>query len=387
MLTMVRFLVVLLTSFMMASAYASSCEKHRCMAVVDAGSTGSRLHIFSYDLNNKNQPIQIKEIWSKKIKPGLASINPTKESMSAYLSILLNDAPEHHLPLYFYATAGMRLVSKSQQRLVYDVIRQSIVDKSEWQLMDLKTITGREEGIFGWLAVNYQLGAFDNPKQPLVGVLDMGGASVQITFPVDQGDSIAEADRVKLQVGSRQLTLFVHSFLGLGQTVMAEQFLDVSSCFISGYILPDESVGAGDMTSCGQVIEKLINHVHDVNDMVKGAMSHRIISSWYTMGGSASLVNVPIFHFSNHRFTSQDLMEQADNQICHRQWDDLSNKYPTNEYLYGYCLYSAYYYALLVDGYGIAPQQPIQYFANSQDFDWSLGVLLQQYVLQSKNSF
>jgi hypothetical protein len=317
-------------------------------------------------------------MWSKKIKPGLASINSNKESISAYLSILLNDSPERHVPLYFYATAGMRLLSKPQQQLYYEVIRQWFSEQTEWQLMDAKTITGREEGVFGWLAVNYQLGAFDDATQPMLGVLDMGGASVQAVFPIDDANDISPSDLFKIHVGSRQLNLFVHSFLGLGQTVMAQQFLDVQSCFALGYNLPDESQGNGDATTCRRIIEKLVNQVHDVNEVMKVPMSHRMVSGWYTMGGSASLAKAPLFNFNGKPFTSQGLLEQADNQVCHRQWQDLYNEYPNDEYLYGYCLFSSYYYALMVDGYGLSPQQPIQY-SSAQDIDWSLGVILQQH--------
>lgn len=384
---MARFLVLMLSLLLMTEVYSSSCENHHCMAVVDAGSTGSRLHIFSYDLINQDQPVQIKEIWSKKIKPGLASINPTNESIKAYLHILLNDAPEQHLPLYFYATAGMRLISKPQQQKIYQVIRQVLLEKSEWQLVDLRTISGQEEGVLGWLAVNYQVGAIDDSNIPWVGVLDMGGASVQISFPIDHAEFMSSEDIVNLDIGTRHVSLYAHSFLGLGQTVMAEQFLDVPSCFISGYILPNKSIGAGDMMTCRPFIEKFINNVHDVHDSVKVPMLQRNIASWYTMGSSVALVKVPLFNFSNHQFTSQSLMEQADHGICHQSWQDLSNQYPTNEYLERYCLFSTYFYTLLVDGYGISTEEPIQFSSNSQDFDWSLGVVLQPSIQQNKNSF
>lgn len=381
MLIMFRIVVIVLSLLIVneASALSTTCEKHSCVAVIDAGSTGSRLHVFAYDLNTYNQPAHIQEIWSKRIKPGLSSINPNKESISAYLSILLNDAPERHLPVYFYATAGMRLLSKPQQQLIYGIIHQWFSDQSEWALLDAKTITGREEGVFGWLSVNYQLGAFENAKKPLVGVMDMGGASVQITFPVDKDDAILASDKAKIQVGSRQLTLYVHSFLGLGQTVMAHQFLDVPSCFSMGYILPNELTGEGDVAGCRQNITKLINDVHNVNDVMRGPMSHSIVSTWDTIGGNASLAKSPLFHFNGKTFTTQGLLDQADNQICHHQWQDLYNQYPTIDSLYEHCLFSAYYYALMVDGYGISSQQPIQYSSNEQDIDWSLGVVLQQH--------
>ncbi|MCA0403440.1 MAG: hypothetical protein LCH30_06515 [Proteobacteria bacterium] len=51
-------------------------------------------------------------------------------------------------------------------------------------------------------------------------------------------------------------------------------------------------------------------------------------------------------------------------------------QYPTDDYLYGYCLFSAYYYALMVDGYGIEPQKAISYMQPTQSSDWTIGVVL-----------
>ncbi|VEH35113.1 ectonucleoside triphosphate diphosphohydrolase [Legionella sainthelensi] len=54
--------------FAVIDVYAepASCTEHQCIAVVDAGSTGSRAHIFAYNLDETNTPSQIHEIWSKK---------------------------------------------------------------------------------------------------------------------------------------------------------------------------------------------------------------------------------------------------------------------------------------------------------------------------------
>lgn len=50
------------------------CPENRCIAVVNAGNSGSRLHIYSYEMDASNAPVEIKNVFSKKIEPGLSSI-------------------------------------------------------------------------------------------------------------------------------------------------------------------------------------------------------------------------------------------------------------------------------------------------------------------------
>lgn len=45
------------------------CERHHCTAIVDAGSSGSRIHLYSYDLDEQANPIRINNVYSKKSNP------------------------------------------------------------------------------------------------------------------------------------------------------------------------------------------------------------------------------------------------------------------------------------------------------------------------------
>jgi hypothetical protein len=373
-----------LSSFSISS-YASSneCKDHQCVAIIDAGSTGSRLHIYAYDSDLQNYPIHVHELWSKKVKPGLATLDPEHGALDAYLSQLLSNAPLTDMPTYIYATAGMRLLPDSKQRLYYQAIQQWFNTQSNWQLMEAKTITGREEGILGWLAINYQLGRLTPTTQqiklPLVSVMDMGGASVQATFAIDEGANIASSDKATIDVYGQQVTLFVHSFLGLGQTVMAQQFLDVQRCFPVGYQLPNGFSGTGDALACQQEVSKLVNGVHGVNQIVQPALENRPTPQWYTIGGAAALAEDPLFDIENSQFTIQSLFNKANSNICHQDWNVLSHQSLGNDYLQSYCLFSAYYYSLMVDGYGIKPEQTIHLMPKDKAADWSLGVVLRQH--------
>lgn len=372
------FLVTFFLSFTI-HATSSECQKHECVAIVDAGSTGSRLHIYAYDLDQTKTPININELWSKKVKPGFATLASNQATIDAYLTALFAEAPEENLPVYFYATAGMRLLPQPKQKQFYNLMQKWFANQSRWQLKSSKTITGSEEGLFGWLAVNYQLGAFNNSNNKgYVGVMDMGGASVQIIVPIQKMDGIKNADLLTVNLYGRHLKLFIHSFLGLGQTEVTHQFLDTSSCFSEEYQLPSGAAATGDAYSCANEISPLMNNVHRVNRIVQPVIEANPVSNWIVLGGMAELAQSKPFQFDSYQFTNQTLLEQANTQVCHQQWSALNQQYPSNEYLYGYCLFPAYYYALMVDGYGLKPQQTVNYMASNQGSDWTLGVVLNQ---------
>ena len=58
---------------------------------------------------------------------------------------------------------------------------------------------------------------------------------------------------------------------------------------------------------------------------------------------------------------------------------ELEVSYPSNDYLYNYCLAASYYYALMVDGYGLEPSLPIHYVPEDKGMNWTLGVVLRQH--------
>ena len=51
-------------------------NEKRCIAVVDAGSTGTRLHLYSYELDSSKMPVSITRLMPvQKKSPGLADIS------------------------------------------------------------------------------------------------------------------------------------------------------------------------------------------------------------------------------------------------------------------------------------------------------------------------
>lgn len=364
--------------FLINTTYAANtdCQAHQCVAVVDVGSTGSRLHIYAFDFDNTKTATNIKELWVKKTKPGFATIDMNQESVNRYLDAIFTDAPQKNIPVYFYATAGMRLLSKPKQNQLYSFVQNWFGEHGDWQLNSSKTISGSEEGVYGWLAVNYQLERLQNTMAEPVGVMDMGGASVQVSFPVKREAIAKQEDVQEIDLYGRHFKLFTHSFLGLGQTELSHQFLDNKSCFSNDYELPGGESALGDAYLCETDVASLLNQVHHVSNQVKPVLDANPVDNWYVLGGMAEMAKSLPFHFNNFQYDNQTLIEQANTELCHQSWPFLMTQYPTDDYLYGYCLFSAYYYALMVDGYGIEPQKAISYMQPTQSSDWTIGVVL-----------
>lgn len=370
-------LLIALFSIGIINAEPQSCTDKQCIAVVDAGSTGSRLHVYSYSLDAHNSPINIQEIFTKKVQPGFASINEDQSTINRYAEALFSDSSFNNIPLYFYATAGMRLLPYQTQQAYYDKLTQWFSSQNQWQLISAKTIKGTEEGLLGWLAVNYQLGRLASSDQPLVGVMDTGGASVQISFPVTHSQSINPDDLLSIQLYGRTIQVFSHSFLGLGQNEITSHFLDVAECFPNDYPLPSGAIGQGNVGLCGTATSSLINGVHHVDATIKPAIKSNPIKNWYAIGGISYMVQTPPLAFTNHQFTNTQLAEQTNNELCHPTWPTLMSQYPTNTNLSNSCLNASYFYTLLVEGYGINKDEPVQYFpVNQSSNDWTLGVIL-----------
>jgi hypothetical protein len=356
-----------------------TCPENQCIAVVNAGNSASRLEIYTYNLDVSQAPIDIKNIFSKKIEPGFASIELKKASIGQYLSQLFSEDTDHKIPVYFFATSGMRMLSFSRQQAYYDSLNQWFSKQPNWQLIDAKTLKDREEALFGWLAVNYELGTLTKNSMPLVGMIDTGSASTQIAFPLKSAQAMKSNDNMNIHVYGRHISLFVHGFLGLGQDEIRSQYLDNGDCFPKNYPLPDGTYATGDFWLCEKMMGPLINDIHRVNKFIGTLIQDHSEQAWYVIGGISGMLQERPFYFKNNQFTNQELAEMANQQVCQQDWSMLGILFPKNKYLFANCLSASYFYALFAEGLGIQDNQPIHYISNTTSTnDWTLGAVLYQ---------
>jgi Golgi nucleoside diphosphatase len=82
-----------------------------------------------------------------------------------------------------------------------------------------RVISGEEEGSYGWLSVqalSQRLPGQLNAGDGYLGVLEVGGASMQVSFPLVPPQLNSAMTRFKAPFGSQSELLYSHSFLGYG---------------------------------------------------------------------------------------------------------------------------------------------------------------------------
>ncbi len=234
-------------------------------AVIDAGSSGSR--IFLYETRKTEAFIEIRGVALKnsRVTPGLSSYNQAAGSFAvssagASLAPLLdtlrdhlaaNNIPQEQVPVYVLATAGMRQIDRQApevSRAIYQNVQETITRLGHplgskgvatipgaFTTSSVGTLSGQNEALFGWLDVNYLMGNFETNGQT-VGIVEMGGASAQVAYAVS--DNLPNSNVIKQPVNGKIYYVFALSYLDLGLDQIVRTSLAVQPeshpCFVSG---------------------------------------------------------------------------------------------------------------------------------------------------------
>jgi golgi apyrase len=93
-----------------------------------------------------------------------------EEHLRPLLDYAMKHIPDQHqpsTPLFLLATAGMRLLTPSQQAEVLVSACDYARKHTPFLLPDcdahFQVIDGKTEGLYGWISINYLLGSFDRP--------------------------------------------------------------------------------------------------------------------------------------------------------------------------------------------------------------------------------
>ena len=362
--------------------------------VIDASSSASSLQSYQWrPVPNDGLP-QIEpspfprrstdETWELKVKPGLSAYTQRPEEAARSLQPLidfaldkLGDDPEtlRNTSLFLRATAGMRLLPLEEQSEILAAVEEHF-DRLPFGRSSARVISGEEEGVYGWIAVNYVLGHLEHGGPfPTVGALDLGGASSQITFvPLDYPRSHGR----RIRIGHNDYYLYTSSYLGAGQDE-AREAIASRACFLLGYPTPAGEVGTGEFDTCRRAIrDRFERPCDDGPCSLFGVYQPPLYGEFLAFSVYAYAAD---FFDLGERLVP-DLIAERGAEFCARDWTKMVAEDPdlaTNPYVPNYCYAAAHIVTMLTDGFGFSTSSeritaPLR--VQGSTVGWALGALV-----------
>lgn len=420
-------LSVLFYLFFVVPGSRSSIKK-KFGIVIDGGSTGTRIHVFEYEIEGDTPTFDFGKggLTSMRVSPGLSAFaedpNGAGRSLMELLEFGKGRVPKEHwggTEIRLMATAGLRLLDSRVQGAILESCRK-VLRSSVFRFADnwASVITGSDEGIYAWVVANYALGTLGGDPQHTTGIIELGGASAQVTFVANE--PIPPEFSHAVRFGNFTYHLYSHSLLHFGQNVALDSLREslvskgpnrgtdslqkgllIDPCTPKGYshdkdsrsLSPGSVAGdkkypstlhaRGNFSECRSAAMMLLQEGKD-----KCTYRHCYIGSTFIPKLSGKfLATENFFHTSKFFDLSPkaflpDLMV-AGEQFCREDWSKLKHKYHSldEEDLLRYCFSSAYIVALLHDSLGIdLNDQRIRFANNVRDIplDWALGAFILQ---------
>lgn len=433
--------------------------------VVDCGSSGSRIFVYFWPRHNGNPHdlLDIKQMRDrnsqpvvKKIKPGISAVADTPEHASDYLRPLLSFAAAHvpvkkhkETPLYILCTAGMRLLPERKQLAILGDLVKDLPLEFDFLFSQsqAEVISGKQEGVYAWIGINFVLGRFDHEdeseaetsqelaggRRRTVGILDMGGASLQIAYEVPTSTSVLppkqeEAAKILLaefnlgcdvQHTEHVYRVYVTTFLGFGGNFARQRYeelvlnetlnknrllgqktgLSPDNPFLdpclpvgltdvlerNGHILHIR--GKGDWATCGALLRPLL---------ARSNTSHASLNGIYQ--SPIDFNNSEFYGFSEFFYCTEDVLRigghyhgptfaKAAQDYCGMAWSVLTQRFKdglfsshADEHRLKYqCFKSAWMYQVLHEGFHF----PYDYsnlrtaqLVYDREVQWTLGAIL-----------
>merc|ERR1711939_249147 len=209
--------------------------------MIDAGSTGSRIHVYKFNNCGPTPELENEEFKMTEKKSGGSGLSSYGEnaleaavSLDPLMQVALDTVPDAYkscTPVAVKATAGLRLLGHKLSTDILSAVRSRLEKHFPFPVVSeekggVSIMSGDDEGVYAWITTNYLLGKIGGPDNtPTAAIFDLGGGSTQIVFqPTFPGSStggmpekMAEGDhKYKLSFGGRDFELYQHSHLGYG---------------------------------------------------------------------------------------------------------------------------------------------------------------------------
>ena len=428
--------------------------------IVDAGSSGTRVHAFEFDVEELST---IQQVFSKKLKPGLSSCFMSQHQFSSESDVIkvpqAGGAHEHEysgnfaaafrcaynqtnvllesllaarddirsqrsdIPVFVRATAGLRLLPQKQRDVLLHATEVAVADQkfapASYEDQRPRVITGTEEAVYDWLAVNVAKVGLPRLRDalldvkrertaadlPLMGVMDLGGASTQIAFHDVSADS--ECAHQQYFRGLGKVQLYAVSRLGFGvnelfqaalqEWTSQEQHRSFPCRFRNGD--EDDVDGTADFTLCRNFIKDSLL----VPTASQPSCWDKKVPDGVTFVAMDNLVKIAKLLFPERQFNTRsaqpvlqpplDEFSDRAKKLCAMDLPDvrarrnsLTGAVLSEKSLPNACFIACYAHALLTEVYGFDEHdQRIQFADNvgSVEASWALGAAVFEFL--SKN--
>lgn len=199
----VKVLTIAAVLLMIFTGVLSAKTQIDTIAIIDGGSWGSRLYVYAVNKARHTVNCIYPNDRQKEESKGkaLSTLEVQKDSVIAFLNTMTakyNNSNKPIKQLYVLATAGMRLEDSVNVQTIYNHMLDTDTIHN-YKVKKAMTISGRYEGLYAWIAVNLGrglLGASTSAPHRTqtyastpCGIIEIGGASLQITFPVKRNDA------------------------------------------------------------------------------------------------------------------------------------------------------------------------------------------------------
>ncbi|XP_053570244.1 ectonucleoside triphosphate diphosphohydrolase 3 [Bombina bombina] len=405
--------------------------------VLDAGSSRTTVYVYQWPAEKENNTGVVSQTYKCNVNgKGISSYDnePDKacESINECMMKVKEKIPlnQHNsTPVYLGATAGMRLLRLKNESAAQGILT-SIRNYFTTQPFDFKTahiITGQEEGVYGWITVNYLMDnflekniwrAWVRPEgAETTGALDLGGASTQISFIPEMSEQNVN-NTVEVTLYGYQYNVYTHSFQCYGRDEAEKRLLAAlvqsqpnklrvgNPCyplnyevnFTSGHMFrtlcsapyrpanyhPDDIItfrGTGDPAMCSAKVASLFNFTAcygSQNCSFDGVYQPKVKGTFSAFSGfyyTANALNL------TGRFTLNEFNASVWS-FCSQEWSKLPKIIPKfdEKYAKSYCFSANYIYYLLVHGYKFDAESwqniIFQKEVENSSIAWSLGYML-----------
>ncbi|PHT28926.1 Apyrase 2 [Capsicum baccatum] len=390
--------------------------------VFDAGSSGSRVHVFCLDQHLDLVPIGSDLELFRQKKPGLSAYPSDPAAAANSLKSLLEQAEDvvpmelrSNTPVRVGATAGLRQLGGNASDKILQAVRNflksksSLKSKASW----VTVLDGSQEGAYQWVTINYLLGNLGRKYSDTVGVVDLGGGSVQMAYAISESDAqkapkLSDGEDTYVQdmyLKGAKYYLYVHSYLHYGLLAARAEILKVtkesgSPCILTGHhgsykyggnVYPASAMSQGSsMTNCRLVALKALK----VNESTCTHMKCTFDGVWNGGGGDGQK-NMFVASFFFDRAAEVGFIdpsvavarvrpfdfESAARRACDTRLDDAKATFPrvNPDNLPYLCMDLVYQYTLLVDGFGLDARQEmtlvkkVKYKNSLVEAAWPLG--------------